>query len=550
MNISTYTAARFHNVRAEVSAKDGEVSGLPVHVLEVDGFSWTHNQVPKPEDDENNIRIVAEVDVKKRRNATALCHQYGLYNSYSETYAQPDVIPKNCLFVSALVQLRATTGEIAVTDIAGCIRRCDISEAFDLESETNESDLWISLLPSLLPGSRMESIRSKLSKWWRKVEGVSRDIHKQPLVTEARNKFFMCSRKQSDAYQAAVDRGITTSEGQKLIQSMEDWRIRSQDAAREMSGAVLDTVFKKGEKLLASIIDKSRNISKERLEATKQNLRDKFEADIFALASDLDTQERQAWKNFHDRFKLGTSCSSPGIPIAPSSAPSKCSTNNVTRFAFDVDSSGGTSGQTPVRRHSVTPLDQRDTPSPSVSTNAVFSLSTNLSNSATRQRLGLRLALRKAQRNLQLNNAFLNRTKYEFEFVMFDLAVTEKMIQYMEKEYAALEKKIKSQHSAAMQELVRNHSIEKARAVTDELSTTEFNLLQENHNLEKSKLEEKLQVIATEKRSRFKNSREKTMAKLSDKLDAIRRKSHTAMLSPTAINQFQAICNIYKLLRV
>ncbi len=174
---------------------------------------------------------------------------------------------------------------------------------------------------------------------------------------------------------------------------------------------------------------------------------------------------------------------------------------------------------------------------------------TNAAANASKRRLAERLALQKGQKSREQDAGFMLRSIFEFEFLLFDILITQKMTDYMEKEYDILQNKLMSASRQEEEELAMKHKKESAHALTENKTKEEIAVLKNAQMEEKTKLDNKSAEKKRAKKEAFEDARVVTMGKLSAKLEKIREQSADATLSPAGIARIQKIFHVFTTLR-
>mmetsp|Transcript_21091 Transcript_21091/g.30478 ORF Transcript_21091/g.30478 Transcript_21091/m.30478 type:complete len:673 (+) Transcript_21091:66-2084(+) len=640
ISVSKDSADNFEAVH-KVIKTDGDSSLLmkPEEFVVVNGYSWRHGEIARPEDDDKNLRFVAQLDEETKRVVREKCAKSGLYSKYVEIFGKPDNMDKDYIFIQVRFQVRTPENKNAETLLAGCLPKSVVGLPLDDNATGLKRGTWLSRAKELLPGDRFEDARRNVREWWHRIESVVDSASRLQATNAARSDFYVYSKRQSVAYQRLIAEGITSSEGEKLVADIERLKGMCHQAAHAITSTVLDSLFSKGEKLLCDMIHRNLDAAKEKLHALKKSLQSSFEVEIFNLAESLENLEAESWANLNERFQtdcssaakivssvnnighrnvpkrmesasekapsvtesetqeirrsrsrsrsfcahdtpsrrqsvsegLGIGCADGGTPGAlamqasmESRAASRAPSRTVSHATSTIDDCDAEPHQKPCRRRSlsprmtVAPLERLHSrgpvqtgPSNSVpaenGANAILKISEAVKKS-TKAKLARRLALQRAYKSTQQDETFMNKTKFDFEFIFFSFLITQKMEDYMEKEYNLMENRMSSDILRELDDQAHEHSKSMAQAVGENRTPEEIEKLSIEHAAERTKLENKLTAKKKSKRKAFDDARGVTMGKLRDKLAALKAEGTRGQLSPAGIEKFKAILDLFKTL--
>jgi hypothetical protein len=193
-------------------------------------------------------------------------------------------------------------------------------------------------------------------------------------------------------------------------------------------------------------------------------------------------------------------------------------------------------------------LSQIGEPKSASSLSALLNL-TNAAAHASKRRLVQRLALQKSQKSREQDAGFMLHSIFEFEFLLFEMLITEKMTDYMEREHEALQSKLMTISIQETEELGAKHKREAAQALTQNKSEEEIAKMKTEQGEEKLRLENKLAERKRAKLAAFEEARVVTMDKMASKLEKIREQSLEATLSPAGVARIQNIFQVFTTLR-
>ena len=182
------------------------------------------------------------------------------------------------------------------------------------------------------------------------------------------------------------------------------------------------------------------------------------------------------------------------------------------------------------------------------SLSAILNL-TNAAALASRRRLAERLSLQKSQKSREQDTGFMLHTIFEFEFLMFELLMTEKMTEYMRKEFDLLQSRLATTAMRAVEELALKHKKDTAHALTENVGEEALTAMKAEHQEEKTRLDSKLAEKKRSRRASFEDARAVTMEKLAAKLEKIREHGRVAQLSPFGVARIRHILQIFTTLR-
>ena len=241
----------------------------------------------------------------------------------------------------------------------------------------------------------------------------------------------------------------------------------------------------------AADTEKQKAIAIERLKEAKTRLMGKFDRDILDLAAAMESLEEKAWQQLNSRYANGT-----------------------------IDGDGNP-----------------------------MSVIMNASERTARNRLTSLLALMKMQESQLQDAVFIHGSRFEFEFILFEIFTTSRLDAYYTKTRARLQTKWERNKSAQWNALQVEQAKLRAQMMTQDIPSSQLDEMNRQHDDEDQRLENKLNMVLRKKESQFEEIRDRTMKVYWRKLDAIRKEHERAILSSPGLEKLKAICQIYQRLR-
>jgi hypothetical protein len=348
------------------------------------------------------------------------------------------------------------------------------------------------------------------------------------------------------------------------------------------------------------IITTDQTAAREEVHRCKRELISRFERDLFSLASNLDANEREAWKDFHNRYHQAEPTSDIGGPRDPLSSSagergtltqqetqqqqqqvggitkrkvSKPTQQLKQRHAPGPKSSVVFSIPTPPlsspilaqtqSQSSLSPLRPSTAPSQGRLTvheerrNTVMTLTAQIGENSLRNALASRIEMYKEDMTYRQLKSFLIKTQSEFELLLLEQSCLSKMEAYMKREWALMQGRLNGEATRKLTDLnikqakektALLHSVESVTSTIDQQEEA-LRTLQSQHEIETQNLDTELLARRRKKEMRFNASKANTISKMMSKMQSIRNDTSRGCLSPNGVAIFNYVCQIYRLVR-
>lgn len=549
------------------------------------GYWWEHDHVPTERDDDDDLDQVFPMTPKKLEDLEYFVKQAGLTTSYSEHFACPHVIPSDATFISIRFFYRKPQArEFSITSLSGIINQEELNVPFIGCKDKSSRGAWLHRAKDLLPGPRFEQAHVEIREWWSKVERLCEEATVSSELNARRAEYFSLATKRSQAYAHAVQYGLGTNKGQEHLDMVKHWKEEGEKSLEKVSGCLLGKLFDHGKKLLSDVV-RDKAAAFEKMDCLKRLLHDDFMHSLTSLADQIESHEHDAWASFHLRFNADRRQSTSVVPrqrgrqksvllikekLTIPSPDRKRTKRTITvedpllgtcRKVIEVDedampfpprsSPGSCSPKKSPKRIGLSPLEeeQKDKAIEEKVKSMVMNMTASATQNATRAKLTKRLALVKAHKIRQRNEAFVIGAKAHFECLLFELCITAKMHDYMDRERAILENKIFNQIASVKKGQSIKHSKDLGQAIKNNSDDKTILALEVDLQRRKEKLHNKLNHRKERKRKEFDEARERSLEIMKEKLEKIHAESTRATLSPTATAKVKGISLLYKMLQ-